>query len=148
MEHMLEFIISLIHYCATGTCRLYVGGRLVHGDLSEYNILIAPAFQVNHVIKTAEASINDLQTVLIDFGQAVDLRHPQAIELLRRDLDRVRTFFEKQGVKTLKLEDAFEFIVNDYEGANSDGESSSDCTLPQKEGPEPIMDEGNTSASC
>lgn len=120
----------------------------MHGDLSEYNILIAPAFQVDHVIKTAEASINDLQTVLIDFGQAVDLRHPQAMELLRRDLDRVRTFFEKQGVKTLKLEDAVEFIVNDYEGANSDGESSSDCTLPQQEGPEPIMEEGNTSASC
>jgi RIO kinase 1 len=91
-----------------------VGARLVHGDLSEYNILVAPVFQVDNPISSVEDTTNDLQAVLIDFGQAVDLRHPEAMNLLRRDLDRVRAFFKKQGVKTLDLEEAVEFVVDDF----------------------------------
>lgn len=86
----------------------------MHGDLSEYNILVAPAFQVDNPISSVEDAANDLQAVLIDFGQSVDLRHPEAMNLLRRDLDRVRAFFSNQGVKTLGLEDAIEFVVDDF----------------------------------
>jgi serine/threonine-protein kinase RIO1 len=91
----------------------------VHGDLSEYNILVAPAFQVDNPISSAEDAVNDLQAVLIDFGQSVDLRHPEAMNLLRRDLGRVRAFFSKQGVKTLGLEDAVEFVVDDFSNENT-----------------------------
>lgn len=95
--------------------RLYNGARLVHGDLSEYNILVAPTFQVENVTSPVEDMDNDLQTVLIDFGQAVDVRHPEAISLLHRDLDRVRTFFMKQGVETLTIEEALEFVQQEPE---------------------------------
>lgn len=87
--------------------RLYRDARLVHGDLSEYNILIAPVSQVDHPINSEEG---DLQTVLIDFGQAVDTRHPEAMEWLERDLLRVKEFFTKQGVPTLGIEEAKEFV--------------------------------------
>jgi len=94
--------------------RLFRDARLVHGDLSEYNILIAPNVQVDHKSRGIESE-EDLQTVLIDFGQAVEVRHPKAEELLRRDLERVRQFFVKQGVKnTMTLEKAMEFVVDDH----------------------------------
>ena len=41
--------------------RLYQNAELVHGDLSEYNIMM-----------------EGLQPVLIDFGQAVSVEHPMA----------------------------------------------------------------------
>ena len=94
--------------------RLFQDARLVHGDLSEYNILIAPNVQVDHKSKNIESD-EDLQTVLIDFGQAVEVRHPKAEELLKRDLSRVREFFSKQGVATaMSLEDALEFVIGDH----------------------------------
>jgi serine/threonine-protein kinase RIO1 len=111
---------------------LYVGARLVHGDLSEYNILVAPAFQVENQISSVEDTSNDLQAVLIDFGQAVDLRHPESMNLLRRDLERVRVFFNKEGVKTLGTEDAVEFVVDDFdneEAAEPDFHESSENTI-------------------
>lgn len=93
--------------------RLYVGAKLVHGDLSEYNILVAPSFQVEHFVASVEDNDSDLQAVLIDFGQAVEVRHPEAEDLLLRDLERVRSFFVKQGVTTLNLEDSFHFVKDE-----------------------------------
>ena len=116
--------------------KLFQDARLVHGDLSEYNILVAPHSQVDHCATSArhlrflddveekmaaennnenkDSSNNkeDLQTVLIDFGQSVEVRHPKAEELLRRDLQRVKEFFTKQGVtKTMGIEDAMAFVI-------------------------------------
>jgi serine/threonine-protein kinase RIO1 len=48
----------------------------------------------------------DLQAVLIDFGQAVDTRHPEATVLLERDLDRILTFFVLKGIDVPTLEEA------------------------------------------
>jgi len=94
--------------------KLFQDARLVHGDLSEYNILIAPNFQVDHKSNNIESE-DDLQTALIDFGQAVEVRHPKAKELLERDLSRVKEFFSKQGVKTtMSLEDAMKFVIGEY----------------------------------
>lgn len=54
--------------------------HLVHGDLSEYNILL-----------------NDGEAVLIDLGQAVVLEHPMARELLSRDLRNIALYFSRRG---------------------------------------------------
>jgi RIO1 family len=93
--------------------RLYGRGRLVHGDLSEYNILVAPAYLVQNVSSAVENVKNESQAVLIDFGQAVDEKHPEADQYLRRDLERVRLFFAKQGVQVMSAEDALK-SVHDY----------------------------------
>jgi RIO kinase 1 len=52
--------------------------RLVHADLSEYNILM-----------------KDGHPCFIDFGQAVVTRHPHADEFLRRDIWNVANYFKK-----------------------------------------------------
>ena len=59
--------------------RLYAAG-LVHGDLSEYNIVI-----------------EGRRLYLLDMGQAVTVHHPQSDEFLRRDCTNVAAFFSRQG---------------------------------------------------
>ncbi|MCS7368749.1 MAG: serine protein kinase RIO [archaeon GBS-70-058] len=73
--------------------RLYCKARLVHGDLSEYNVMVF-----------------DESPVLIDFGQAVDLAHPLAEELLVRDIKNLLNFFSRKGVETPDLEEALIWV--------------------------------------
>ncbi|MGC8687947.1 MAG: serine protein kinase RIO [Candidatus Micrarchaeia archaeon] len=53
--------------------------ELVHADLSEYNILIG----------------DEELPYFIDFGQAVVLRHPNAINFLKRDIENISLYFSK-----------------------------------------------------
>ncbi|MEF8812614.1 MAG: serine/threonine-protein kinase Rio1 [Halovenus sp.] len=62
--------------------RLYDAG-IVHGDLSEYNIVF-----------------HEGQLVIIDVGQAVTVHHPNSDEFLERDCENVASFFDRQGVDT------------------------------------------------
>jgi RIO kinase 1 len=97
---------------------LYHKAQLVHGDLSEYNLLVCPARLVENRLDNDETA---LQIVLIDFGQAVDVRHPNAKELLLRDLLRVKEFFDKMGIQTMDMKHAEEFVVSrDEEDAEDD----------------------------
>jgi RIO kinase 1 len=61
--------------------RLRRGAKLVHADMSEYNIF-----------KTGS------RRVLFDMGSAVLLSHPQADEFLRRDISNMVRFFRKRGI--------------------------------------------------
>ncbi|HJJ30837.1 MAG TPA: serine protein kinase RIO [Methanocorpusculum sp.] len=58
---------------------LYRKAKLVHGDLSEYNILTGPD-----------------GLILIDMAQAVTLEHPRAYNFLFRDIANINRFFEKK----------------------------------------------------
>jgi RIO kinase 1 len=62
--------------------RLYRAG-LVHGDLSEYNVVV-----------------HDGELVVLDLGQAVTVHHPNYREFLERDCENVANFFARQGVET------------------------------------------------
>lgn len=66
--------------------RLYDEG-IVHGDLSEYNLLV-----------------HEGDIVVIDMGQAVDAEHPRADELLENDCGNVARFFSSLGVNTSRDE--------------------------------------------
>jgi len=61
---------------------LYSKGKLVHADLSEYNVLVRP------------------DPVLIDFSMATDIKNPMSDELLLRDLGNLVNYFHKLKVKT------------------------------------------------
>jgi len=60
--------------------RLYDAG-LVHGDLSEYNIVV-----------------HDGELCFIDLGQAVTVHHPNSGDFLTRDCANVASFFQRQGM--------------------------------------------------
>jgi len=94
---------------------LYQSARLVHGDLSEYNILVAPNFLVDSETNAVDSDREDLQAVLIDFGQAVDTRHPDSRELLLRDVERIRAFFLRQEIETIPVADAMASILEPNE---------------------------------
>jgi RIO kinase 1 len=63
---------------------LYQKAKLVHADLSEYNIF-----------KT------DLGIMLFDFGSAVDIQHPNSKQFLLRDVLNINRFFERRGIEIL-----------------------------------------------
>ena len=63
---------------------MYHECRLVHCDLSEYNLLLWQKMPY-----------------IIDVGQSVDVKHPRADEYLYRDCLNVRAFFEKEGATEL-----------------------------------------------
>jgi serine/threonine-protein kinase RIO1 len=58
-----------------------------------------------------EEGDEDLQVVLIDFGQAVEITHPAAQYYLSRDLSTVTQFFANQAIDTLTVPIAEEFVV-------------------------------------
>ncbi|KAL4430675.1 hypothetical protein ABPG75_005931 [Micractinium tetrahymenae] len=80
--------------------QLYQKCRLVHADLSEYNILVHN---------------NELHC--IDVSQAVELDHPRAFDFLREDCQHVNDFFRRAGVATLTVRELFDFAVDPSFGA-------------------------------
>lgn len=60
--------------------RLYAAG-LVHGDLSEYNVVV-----------------HEGELVVLDLGQAVTVHHPNHRDFLERDCRNVASFFQRQGL--------------------------------------------------
>ncbi|MGZ4908192.1 MAG: serine/threonine-protein kinase RIO2, partial [Halobacteriota archaeon] len=60
--------------------KLVYGRRIVHGDLSEYNILVRA----------------DGRVTLIDWSQWVPLSHPDSEDLLSRDVNNVLSYFARK----------------------------------------------------
>eukprot|EP00123_Amoebidium_parasiticum_P013304 comp21887_c0_seq1/m.31347 comp21887_c0_seq1/g.31347 ORF comp21887_c0_seq1/g.31347 comp21887_c0_seq1/m.31347 type:complete len:632 (-) comp21887_c0_seq1:489-2384(-) len=74
---------------------LYQDCRLVHGDLSEYNLLYW-----KHMV------------YFIDVSQSVEHDHPRALEFLRSDCHNITEFFSKQGVGTMSMRELFDFVTD------------------------------------
>ncbi|WP_049985644.1 serine/threonine-protein kinase Rio1 [Halobellus rufus] len=94
--------------------RLHAAG-LVHGDLSEYNMII-----------------HDGELVVIDLGQAVTVHHPNAEEFLRRDCRNVAAFFGRQGLDVTG-DELYEFVTaveadpsGDPDGPDTDSDRRGD----------------------
>jgi RIO kinase 1 len=68
--------------------------KLVHADLSEYNIL----YHEGHLW-------------IIDVSQSVEHDHPSAFDFLRNDIKNVEEFFGRLGVTCLGLRRCFDFIT-------------------------------------
>lgn len=62
---------------------LYNKANIIHGDLSEYNILIVP---------------DTIEPVFIDMGQSVTKEHPRSRDYLMRDIENITRYFKKYGI--------------------------------------------------
>ena len=75
--------------------KMYQKCKLVHGDLSEFNLLY-------HAGKA----------YIIDVSQSVEHDHPHALEFLRKDIHNVNEFFRKKKVNVLTVKELFDFVVD------------------------------------
>lgn len=78
---------------------LYQEAHLVHGDLSEYNLLY----------------FKDRLWV-IDVSQAVEHEHPQSLNLLKIDCRNVTGYFKRLNIPTLTPQELFDYIILTKEG--------------------------------
>jgi len=74
--------------------RLYRKAELVHGDLSEYNVMIWNG-----------------RPIIFDVSQAVPLSHPLADILLYRDLKNINRYFSRLGVKVPSIEECYRKVT-------------------------------------
>lgn len=77
--------------------RMYQECKLVHGDLSEYNILW-----------------HEGRPVIIDVSQSVEHAHPYAKIFLRKDISNITDYFGKKGMRVLSNFELFQFITDEY----------------------------------
>ncbi|KAF2154843.1 Serine/threonine-protein kinase Rio1 [Myriangium duriaei CBS 260.36] len=85
-----EIYIQLLTYVR----KLYHVCKLVHADLSEYNLLY-----------------HERKLWMIDVSQSVEHDHPRSLEFLRMDIKNITDFFSRKGVDTLPERAIFEFIT-------------------------------------
>lgn len=75
--------------------KIYQRAGIIHADLSEYNI----------ILKT------DGHILIIDWPQYVTKEHPNAMELLTRDVDNVLLYFRRKHLLKIKLEEAVTYVT-------------------------------------
>ncbi|XP_076341505.1 RIO kinase 1 [Tachypleus tridentatus] len=81
--------------CVLMMRKLFNNCKLVHADLSEFNMLY-----------------HEGKLCLIDVSQSVEQDHPRALEFLRKDCTNITDFFRKQGVPTMTVKELFDFITD------------------------------------
>lgn len=75
--------------------RMYQTCKLVHADLSEYNVLY-----------------HQKKLFIIDVSQSVEHDHPRSLEFLRMDIKNVSGFFRRKNVDVLPEQIVFGFITS------------------------------------
>jgi RIO kinase 1 len=78
LKNPKEIFDTLVGYIS----RMYKEAELVHSDFSQYNVLIYRN-----------------KPYLIDLGQGVLTRHPNALIFLKRDIYNLVNYFNKYGIR-------------------------------------------------
>ncbi|MEM0158174.1 MAG: serine protein kinase RIO [Thermoplasmataceae archaeon] len=86
---------ELLEKILASVTQLYRKGKLVHADLSEYNILLHRNIPY-----------------LIDMAQSVAIDHPASLYFLRRDIETICRYFQKGGVE-VNPHEIMKGIIND-----------------------------------
>jgi len=88
-EEIFKKLIEVVY-------RLYWNAELVHGDLSEYNVMLFRG-----------------EPYIIDVSQAITLNHPNSLSFLYRDVGNlVRFFRDEVGVEVPSVEEIVDRILN------------------------------------
>lgn len=86
---------------------MYQRCKLVHGDLSEYNLLW-----------------HNNEVYVIDVSQSVESDHPSALDFLRKDASNVNDFFRKAGnLNVMTTRQLFEFVTSTVIEDNPEAEA-------------------------
>lgn len=112
---LLTYMRIMYHVC-----------KLVHADLSEYNLLYHKS-----------------KLYVIDVSQSVEHDHPRSLEFLRMDIKNVTDFFKRKGVDTISERQVFGFITS-YDYGKEEAEiRAALSTIPRSsEEPAPDNEEG------
>nr|AAH02158.1 Riok1 protein [Mus musculus] len=86
-----ELYLQVIQYMR----KMYQDARLVHADLSEFNMLYHGG-----------------DVYIIDVSQSVEHDHPHALEFLRKDCTNVNDFFSKHAVAVMTVRELFDFVTD------------------------------------
>ncbi len=87
-EKVLEEILRNIR-------KAYLKAGIIHADLSEYNIILKPD---NHIL-------------IIDWPQYVTKGHPNAQQLLKRDVENILQFFKRKHLLEAKTDKAITYVT-------------------------------------
>jgi len=74
--------------------KAFLEAGIVHGDLSDYNVVVKP----------------DMHILIIDWPQSVLRSHPNAGELLQRDVGNIVGYFVRKFRNRVSLKDAYDFV--------------------------------------
>lgn len=86
---------SLYYKLVVQMRRLFQECRLVHADLSEFNLILL-----------------DDEIYIIDVSQSVEHDHVMALEFLRKDCVNVNNYFRNKEVATLTTRELFDFVTD------------------------------------
>jgi len=75
--------------------KAYLKAGVIHADLSEYNVILKP----------------DMHILIIDWPQYVTKEHPNAKELLTRDVKNILHYFKRKHMLKVKLDEALSYVT-------------------------------------
>jgi RIO kinase 2 len=75
--------------------KAYLEAGVIHADLSEYNVILKP----------------DKHILIIDWPQYVTRDHPNAQDLLSRDVQNILQYFKRKHKLSVKLSDSLEYVT-------------------------------------
>lgn len=83
--------------------RAYLKAGIVHADLSEYNVIVKPNWQI----------------LIIDWPQYVTKDHPNAQQLLTRDVQNVLEYFRRKHKLSARLEENLDYVTGQSKTTNA-----------------------------
>lgn len=75
--------------------KAYLKAGVIHADLSEYNVILKP----------------NMHILIIDWPQYVTKEHPNAQQLLTRDVRNILRYFERKHMLKAELKEALDFVT-------------------------------------
>lgn len=81
--------------------KAYLKAGVIHADLSEYNVILKP----------------DMHILIIDWPQYITREHPNAQQLLTRDVKNILRYFKRKHMLKGKLKEALAYVTGEHKMA-------------------------------
>lgn len=116
LDEVVHYYQQMLFYMR----RMYKSCRLVHADLSEYNLIV-----------------HNNKLYIIDVSQSVEPDHPMALDFLRMDIKNVNDFFSRKKINVYPERLLFRYITEYDDQLGLTGDSDEELgayleTLPLK----------------